>query len=235
MGRVGISLRKRGQIWSSAAVPEMLAKAEAADAAEVPAGMSIREELARREERLRKIAEARAKIEARAKERYERELAEHEAKLAARAARTAETGKKARGKPPEPPAEGPLPKDQINLTDEDSRIMPVAGGGFDQCTNAQAAVAAGARPKPPPRQRECARPWRERRSIAAASDAAQGRGRERRERRRLKESAPALGRRKGRSRWRSSLSPDASCCRHDNAGSARHRRFFSARIPAKPG
>ena len=116
---------------------ELLAKAEAADAAEVPDGMSIPEELARREERLRKIAEARAKIEARAKERYERELAEHEAKLAARAARTGETGKKARGKPPEPPAEGPLPKDQINLTDEDSRIMPVAGGGFDQCYNAQ--------------------------------------------------------------------------------------------------
>jgi len=126
-----------------AEVAELLAKAEAADAAEVPDGMSIPEELARREERLRKIAEARAKIEARAKERYERELAEHEAQLAARAARTAETGKKPRGKPPEPPAEGPLPKDQINLTDEDSRIMPVAGGGFDQCYNAQAAVAAG--------------------------------------------------------------------------------------------
>ena len=29
----------------------------------------------------------------------------------------------------------------INLTDEDSRIMPVAGGGFDQCYNAQAVVA----------------------------------------------------------------------------------------------
>jgi putative hemolysin len=42
-------------------------------------------ELALREERLRKLAEARAKIEARAKERYARELAEHEAKLAARA------------------------------------------------------------------------------------------------------------------------------------------------------
>src|SRR6266851_230384 len=39
-------------------------------------------------------------------------------------------------------AEGPAPKDQINLTDEDSRIMPVAGGGFDQCFNAQAVVAA---------------------------------------------------------------------------------------------
>ena len=34
-------------------------------------------------------------------------------------------------------------KDQINLTDEDSRIMKVAGGGFEQCYNAQAAVATG--------------------------------------------------------------------------------------------
>jgi hypothetical protein len=38
--------------------------------------------------------------------------------------------------------EVPLPTDQINLTDEDSRIMPVAGGGFEQCYNAQAVVAA---------------------------------------------------------------------------------------------
>lgn len=37
---------------------------------------------------------------------------------------------------------GPLPADQINLTDDESRIMPVAGGGFEQCCNAQAAVAA---------------------------------------------------------------------------------------------
>jgi hypothetical protein len=36
-----------------------------------------------------------------------------------------------------------LPTDQINLTDEASRIMPVAGGGFEQCYNAQAVVAAG--------------------------------------------------------------------------------------------
>lgn len=126
-----------------AEVADLMAKAEAADAADLPDGLSIPEELARREERLRKIAEARAKIEARAKERYARELAEHEAKLAARAAKTAATGKKPGGKPPEPPSAEPLPKDQINLTDEDSRIMPVAGGGFDQCYNAQAAVAAG--------------------------------------------------------------------------------------------
>jgi len=126
-----------------AEVAALLAKAEAADAADLPDGMSIPDELARREERLRKIAEARAKIEARAKERHARELAEHEAKMAAREARKAATGKKPGGKPPQPPTEGPLPSDQVNLTDEESRIMPVAGGGFDQCYNAQAAVAAG--------------------------------------------------------------------------------------------
>ena len=126
-----------------AEVADLMAKAEAADAADLPDGMSIPDELARREERLRQIAAARATIEARAKERHAREQAEHEAKLAARAAKTAATGKKPSDKPPEPPAAGPAPGDQINLTDEDSRIMPVAGGGFDQCYNAQAAVAAG--------------------------------------------------------------------------------------------
>jgi len=126
-----------------AEVADVMARAEAADAAEIPDGMSIPDELGRREERLRKLAEARAKIEARAKERHARELAEHEAKMAAREARKAATGKKPGGREPRPPAEGPLPNDQVNLTDEESRIMPVAGGGFDQCYNAQAAVAAG--------------------------------------------------------------------------------------------
>jgi transposase len=126
-----------------AEVADLMAKAEAADAADLPDGLSIPDELARREERLRKIAAARATIEARAKERHARDEAEHEAKLAARAAKTAATGKKPGGKPPAPPAAGPSPGDQINLTDEDSRIMPVAGGGFEQCYNAQAAVAAG--------------------------------------------------------------------------------------------
>jgi transposase len=126
-----------------AEVADLMAKAEAADAADIPDGMSIPDELARREDRLRKIAEAKAKIAARAKERHAREKAEHEAKMAARAAKTAATGKKPRGKPPAPPAEGPRPSDQVNLTDEDSRIMPTAGGGFEQSYNAQAAVAAG--------------------------------------------------------------------------------------------
>jgi transposase len=108
---------------------ELLAKAEAADQADIPDGMSIPDELARREDRLRKLADARAKIEARAKERFVREQAEYEAKLAARAAKAAATGKKPGGRVPAPPVDAPLPSDQINLTDEESRIMPPAFAG----------------------------------------------------------------------------------------------------------
>ena len=140
-----LSYERAGKIEAQlkAEVAELLARAEAADAADVPDGMSIPDELARREERLAKLAEARARIEARAKERFEREKAEHEAKLAAREAKAEATGKKSGGKPPQPPVEGARPTDQINLTDEASRIMPVAGGGFEQCYNAQAVVTAG--------------------------------------------------------------------------------------------
>jgi hypothetical protein len=126
-----------------AEVAELLARAEAEDQADIPDGLSIPEELARREARLAKIAEARATIEARARERHAREQAEHAAKLAARAAKAAATGKKPRGRVPQPPVAGPAATDQVNLTDEESRIMPVAGGGFEQCYNAQAAVATG--------------------------------------------------------------------------------------------
>src|ERR1700757_553263 len=106
-----------------------MAKAEAADQADVPDGMSIPEELARREARLAAIALAKATIEARAKERHARERADYEARLKARQATTAATGKKPAGRPPAAPVEGPLPPDQVNLTDEESRIMPVAGWG----------------------------------------------------------------------------------------------------------
>ena len=67
--------------------------------------------------------------DASAKERFEREQVDHGAKLAARNAKAAASGKKPRGKPLQPPVERPLPTDQVNLTDEESRIMPVAGGG----------------------------------------------------------------------------------------------------------
>ena len=124
-----------------AEVEELMALAEAADTADVPDGMSIPEELARRADRLQCLAEAKAKIEARARERYEREQAEYRAKIEAREEKAKRTGRKPGGRPPQPPTPGPGAKDQINLTDEDSRIMPVAGGGFEQAYNAQAAVA----------------------------------------------------------------------------------------------
>jgi transposase len=107
-----LSYEQAGKIEAQlkAEVADLLAKAEAADATDLPDGLSIPDELARREERLAKIKEARAKIEARARERYEREQAEHAAKLAARAAKSKATGKKPGGKPPAPPIEGPVPK-----------------------------------------------------------------------------------------------------------------------------
>jgi transposase len=133
-----LSYAHAGQIEAQlrAEVAELLAKAEAADGADLPDGLSIPEELARREQRLAEIARARAVIEARAKERHAREQAEYEAKMAARAAKAAATGQKPRGRPPVPPFEEPGPADQVNLTDEESRIMPVPGGGFEQCYNA---------------------------------------------------------------------------------------------------
>ncbi|MDE2148776.1 MAG: IS1182 family transposase [Gammaproteobacteria bacterium] len=123
-------------------VAELLALAESEDRADVPDGLSIPEELAIRQERLARIGAAKAKLEAHAKARYEREHAEHAAKLAAREAREKITGKKPSGKPPEPPTAASGPSDQVNLTDEESRIMKVAGGGFEQCYNAPAVVAA---------------------------------------------------------------------------------------------
>lgn len=123
-----------------AEVAELLKKAEAADRADIPDGMNIPEELERREKRLAAIAAAKAEIEQRAAERHAREQAAYEKKVAERARKEQATGKKARGKQPKPPQGGPSAKDQVNLTDAESRIMPTSGGGFEQTYNAQAGV-----------------------------------------------------------------------------------------------
>jgi len=123
-------------------VQELLALAEQADTSAIPDGMSLPEELQRREARLAAMAAAKAKIEARAAQRHEHEKAAFEDKIKQRQAKEAATGKKPGGRPPKPPAPGARASDQINLTDEESRIMPVSGGGFEQCYNAQAAVDA---------------------------------------------------------------------------------------------
>jgi transposase len=102
-------------------------------------GMDLPAELERRERRLSELAAAKARIEERARVRDAQEQAEYETKCARREGIRKE-GKKPKGKDPEPPTAGPRDKDQVNLTDEESRIMKASGGGFIQGYNAQAAV-----------------------------------------------------------------------------------------------
>jgi transposase len=121
-----------------AEVEQLLRLAEQADRRDVPDGMDVPGELARRETRLTAIREAKATIEARAQERFEAEQKIHEAKVAQREQRQKKTGKRPGGKPPAPPVDGARETDQVSLTDEQSRIMKAAGGGFEQAYNAQA-------------------------------------------------------------------------------------------------
>ena len=121
-------------------VEELMRLAEQADQRCLPEEMDIPTELTRREERLAAIARAKEDIQARAQARFEREQAEFEQKQAKREVYEKQTGKKARGKAPKPPTPGPRDKDQVNLTDDDSRIMPASSGGFEQAYNAQAGV-----------------------------------------------------------------------------------------------
>jgi transposase len=120
-------------------VARLMAMAEAADI-EVLEGMDIPAELARREERLKAIGEAKAKLEARAAERHAAEQAEYEAKKAEREAKAGGKDQPPKGPQPKAPEPGVRDKDQINLTDEESRIMPSLGKSFQQAYNVQAGV-----------------------------------------------------------------------------------------------
>ena len=118
--------------------------------------IDIPQEVQRREERREKIAQVKAEIEARAQARYEREKVEYEDKLRERAVKEKTRGRKLGGKQPKAPKAAPKAKDQVtlarslapiggagslvNFTDEESRIMPTSGGGFEQAYNAQATV-----------------------------------------------------------------------------------------------
>jgi len=123
-----------------AEVDELVRLAEQADSEEIPEGMDVPEELRRRQDRLTAIAQAKVKIEERAAERFAQEQKEYEEKVANRQEKAENTGKKPRGPEPKPPTPGPRKKDQVNLTDEESRIMPSSDKGFIQAYNGQAAV-----------------------------------------------------------------------------------------------
>lgn len=97
-------------------------------------------EIARREDRLKALAEAKAKIADRVEQRDQQAQKDYAEKVARREAQR-ESGKKPRGKEPTAPETGPQSQDQINLTDEESRIMP-SHDSFVQGYNGQAAVDA---------------------------------------------------------------------------------------------
>lgn len=122
-------------------VSQLIAKAEDADSTPLEDGLSIPQEIARRETRKAQLQAAREVIEARARERAAAEKSERTAALEDRAARLAR-GDKLKGKAPAGPesvAETPASTDQYNYTDPESRIMKT-GSGFEQSYNAQAAV-----------------------------------------------------------------------------------------------
>ena len=131
-------------------IAELLKAAEAADAAEDAAhgkgkrGDELPPDLARRQARLKKIKAAKAALEAQARERAAAEAEEVKKKLAERAKKEEETGRKPPGRSPQMPDVEqalPEPKAQRNFTDPESRIMKDgASKSFEQCYNVQAAV-----------------------------------------------------------------------------------------------
>jgi transposase len=124
-----------------AEVAELFALGEQADRAMLPDGLVVADELALRQARLARLAEAKAVLEARARERDAADQAAYAAKLREREAQARRTGRPPRGKPPSPPTPGPRDGDQYNFTDPESRVMKnSADQGFGQHYNAQVAV-----------------------------------------------------------------------------------------------
>jgi hypothetical protein len=112
-------------------IAQLLAEAEATDSAEdIPHGPDrqgdeLPDELARRQSRLAVIQGARKLLEQRTRSEAAEEAARRQAE--------------GRSPPAIPPSEAvPDPKDQINFTDPESRIMKASNKGWDQCGNAQA-------------------------------------------------------------------------------------------------
>jgi len=105
---------------------------------EVPSG------LARKEDRLKKIRQAKAALEEQAREMTKAQQTQALDKLEERTKKEAATGKKVSGRPPQVPdinEAKPDGKAQRNFTDPESRIMKDgASKAFEQAYNAQAAV-----------------------------------------------------------------------------------------------
>jgi len=120
-------------------VEQLTAKAEKIDNVPLDDGLSIPDEIVRREDRIKSLEQAREVIEARYEEERRKKQADYEEKKAAYEQKR--KNKKPRGKEPKPPSETPPDNKQYNFTDPESRIMKAGNGDhFEQAYNAQAAV-----------------------------------------------------------------------------------------------
>ncbi len=122
-------------------IEALVTQASQQDAAEDAAlgsrrGDELPAELARREDRLARIETAMRRLEAQAKAEAEAER-QHRAAVEAERQRT---GKKRRGKTPQPVEETPDDKAQSNCTDPELHIMRTNNKGWEYCGNAQASV-----------------------------------------------------------------------------------------------
>src|SRR5712671_988968 len=122
-------------------IEALVTQAYQQDAAEAAAlgsrrGDALPAELARREDRLVKIEAAMQRLEAHAKVEAE---AARQRRAEAEAERS-RTGKKRRGKAPQPVEDTPDAKAQSNFTDPELHIMRTNNKGWEYCGNAQASV-----------------------------------------------------------------------------------------------
>ncbi|GHV73094.1 hypothetical protein AGMMS49940_03960 [Spirochaetia bacterium] len=119
----------------------LVAKAEEADSKPLEEGLTIPEEIKRRQERIAKLEAAKVAMEERYEVIKQHEQAAYEEKVLEREKREHKTGKKPGGKAPKPPSDTPPDTSQFNFTDSDSRIMKAGNGNhFEQAYNGEAAV-----------------------------------------------------------------------------------------------
>ena len=128
------------ELQLKADIAQLMELANAADQNKKPKDMDIPNELARRKNRLVAIQDAKKKIQDRAQVRFQKEQEDYEEKIAERKKCKEVSGKKKGHRLLQQPIPEPKKHDQVNLTDEESRIMPKSGGGFEQAYNAQISV-----------------------------------------------------------------------------------------------
>ena len=107
-------------------IDSLMKKAQTTDDLDEDTGISIPKELSIRKDRLQAIKDTKKRIEQCSQQHYEKEKSTYDTKIKKREEKEKSTGKKSGGKISKEPNPEPLAKDQINLTDEESRIMPTS-------------------------------------------------------------------------------------------------------------